>query len=134
MTEDNAPRFTAFAANRARLEYQYHENRPMFVYVNEERPIGYYSLHQKDSETVELNQICIHPDFRHHKLGEKLLLHAIREAMVRGYLTMTIGIVEENTKLRAWYEKYGFVHVKTEKLDIFPFTCGYMTKKLFSGD
>lgn len=134
LTEDNAPRFTAFAANRARLEYQYHENRPMFVYVNEERPIGYYSLHQKDSETVELNQICIYPDFRHHKLGEKLLLHAIREAMVRGYLTMTIGIVEENTKLRAWYEKYGFVHVKTEKLDIFPFTCGYMTKKLFSGD
>ena len=45
-----------------------------------------------------------------------------------------LGIVEENQRLRAWYEKYGFVHTGTQKFDFFPFTCGYMRKQLFGDD
>ena len=41
-----------------------------------------------------------------------------------------IGIVEENAVLQKWYEMYGFVHTGIEKYDFFPFTCGYMEKKL----
>ena len=43
---------------------------------------------------------------------------------------MNIGIVEENTKLRKWYEQNGAVHTGTKKFDFFPFTCGYMVKEL----
>ena len=43
---------------------------------------------------------------------------------------MNIGIVEENTRLRKWYEDNGAVHVGTKKFDFFPFTCGYMKKEL----
>jgi len=43
---------------------------------------------------------------------------------------MNIGIVEENVKLRKWYEKHGAEHIGTEKYDFFPFTCGYMKKLL----
>ena len=43
---------------------------------------------------------------------------------------MNIGIVEENTVLRKWYEDNGFVHTGTRKFDFFPFTCGYMEKKI----
>ena len=39
-------------------------------------------------------------------------------------------IVEENTKLRKWYEENGAVHLGTHKFDFFPFTCGYMRKEL----
>lgn len=132
-TAQNAPRFTAFATDAQRLQWQYAQGRPMFICCDtHSAPIGYYSLCEKDGETVELNNLCVLPEHRHQKLGEKLLLHAIREAMVRGYRVMTIGIVEENRQLRAWYEKYGFVHTGTQKFDFFPFTCGYMQKKLFS--
>lgn len=41
---------------------------------------------------------------------------------------MCIGIVEENTMLKKWYEANGFIHIGTEKFDFFPFTCGYMIK------
>ena len=97
-------------------------------------PIGFCSLCEKDSQTVELNHLCVHPSSRHQKLGRALLLQACREAMVRGYRHMTIGIVEENQRLRAWYEKYGFVHTGTYKFDFFPFTCGYMKKQLYGDD
>jgi len=43
---------------------------------------------------------------------------------------MNIGIVEENIKLKQWYELYGAVHIGTKKFDFFPFTCGYMIKEL----
>ena len=133
ITEQNAPRFTAFATNAQRLQWQYAQGRPMFLCVNEEGlPIGYYSLCEKSREEVELNNLCVLPACRRRKLGEALLLHALREAMVRGYQYMTIGIVEENKQLRMWYEKYGFVHTGTEKFAFFPFTCGYMKKQLFS--
>ena len=43
---------------------------------------------------------------------------------------MNIGIVEENTVLRKWYEALGFIHTGTKKFDFFPFTCGYMEREL----
>ena len=43
---------------------------------------------------------------------------------------MKIGIVEENKKLRKWYEAHGFIHTHAEKFDFFPFTCGYMEREL----
>jgi len=63
-------------------------------------------------------------------MGKKLLLHAFTQAREQGCHLMTIGIVEENSLLRTWYEIFGFIHTSTKKFDFFPFTCGYMEKKL----
>ena len=51
--------------------------------------------------------------------------------LTRGhYISVNIGIVEENKVLRKWYELNGAKHVGTKKYDFFPFTCGYMKKEL----
>ena len=63
-------------------------------------------------------------------IGEQLLEHALAEAGKMGCSQMNIGIVEENVKLRKWYEAHGAEHIRTEKYDFFPFTCGYMKKML----
>ena len=131
--EQNAPHFAAFATNIEQLRRQYAQGHPMHVCCDEnDAPIGYYLLCEKDGETVELHHLCVMPSRRHQKLGEKLLLHAIREAMIAGYRFMKIETVEENQPIRMWCEKYGFVHTGTEKSDFFPFACGYMQKRLFS--
>ena len=59
--------------------------------------------------------------------NEQLLLEMAKEL---GCNKMNIGIVEENQVLRKWYETFGFLHIKTQKFDFFPFTCGYMEKYL----
>ena len=56
--------------------------------------------------------------------------HAFGKAKELNCNVMNIGIVEENVRLRKWYEKAGAVHVGTHKFDFFPFTCGYMKKEL----
>ena len=126
-TPENAPRFTAFSTNAERLCWQYdNENRPMFAYFNDEKIVGYYSVLIFENNECELNNLCVLPEFRHGKIGKKLLCDAFLQAKKSGCTKMKIGIVEENVRLRKWYEKYGFVHTGTEKFDFFPFTCGYM--------
>ena len=131
-TRENAPRFTAFATTPERLWYQWNvEKRPMYVYVSEAEKIsGYYSLSLPENGVCELNNLCVLPDSRHQGIGDQLLSDAFKKAKELGCNKMKIGIVEENTVLRKWYESKGFIHIGAEKFDFFPFTCGYMEIEL----
>lgn len=130
-TRENAPRFTAFATTVERLTYHMTvERRPMYAYCDGDKIIGYYSLALQENHACELNNLCVLPEYRHRHIGETLLNNACEKARALGCVKINIGIVEENTTLRAWYEKMGFRHTGTQKFDFFPFTCGYMEKRL----
>ena len=131
-TPENAPGFTAFAATAERLEYQMDfEKRQMYANYTDGKITGYYSLVvQESGKECELSNLCVLPEYRHKQIGKALLDDAFEKAKALGCSKMKIGIVEENRRLRKWYEANGFVHIGTEKFDFFPFTCGYMEKKL----
>ena len=130
-TEENAPRFTAFATSEERLLWHMDgEHRPMYVYEEAGVLCGYYSLLIQENNECELNNLAVLPEYRHKGIGKHLLEHAYSVAREKDCKLMNIGIVEENTKLRKWYEENGAVHLGTNKFDFFPFTCGYMRKEL----
>ena len=133
-TIENAPRFTAFATTEERLFYQLEiEHRLLVAYYDDDgdgRILGYYSLMFLENSECELSNLCVLPEFRHKKIGEALLEDAVIRAKISGCKKMKIGIVEENKKLRKWYEAHGFIHTHAEKFDFFPFTCGYMEREL----
>ena len=130
-TDDNTPRFTAFATTEDRLFHQLdNEYRLMYAYYLNNRIIGYYSLLLQDNKECELNNLCILPQYRHKHFGAELLSDAYLRAREKGCTKINIGIVEENKVLRKWYEDNGFIHIGTKKFDFFPFTCGYMEKDL----
>lgn len=129
-TVDNAPGFTAFATTEDRLRWQmFGEHRKMAAYYDDGVIVGYYSLLQ-DAKVCELSNLCVLPAYRHRGIGEKLLNSAFQAAKEWGCEKCCIGIVEENTVLRTWYESFGFLHTGTKKFDHFPFTCGYLEKEL----
>ncbi len=130
-TYENAPSFTAFATTEEKLISQIeNEHILMNAFFDNGKIVGYYSLSLQDNNKCELNNLCVLPEFRHIHIGEKLVHHAYEKAKELGCTTINIGIVEENTVLRKWYEKLGFEHTGTKKYDFFPFTCGYMKKDL----
>ncbi|MBO4494967.1 MAG: GNAT family N-acetyltransferase [Clostridiales bacterium] len=131
-TAENAPRFTAFATTEERLRYQYEvEKRPMYGFFSDSGELlGYYSLAKQSEQPWELNNLCVLPDHRHDGIGDLLLKDAFSRVKEYGGEKLFIGIVEENTRLRKWYESKGFQHLGTKKFEFFPFTCGYMEKKL----
>ena len=131
ITPENAPRFTAFAITEERLLYQLaDENRHMYVHTDGGNITGYCPLLLLESGGCELNNLCVRPAYRHGGIGAKLLEYAFEAARALGCSRMEIGIVEENRVLRRWYEGFGFVHTGVKKFEFFPFTCGYMEKKL----
>ena len=130
-TEENAPRFTAFATTADRLYWQMDgEHRLMFVLEEDGVLCGYYSLLLQGNGECELNNLAVLPEYRHKGIGKQLLEHAFHKAKEEGCKIVNIGIVEENKLLRKWYELNGAKHVGTKKYDFFPFTCGYMKKEL----
>ena len=145
-TAENAPRFTAFATTEDRLMYQMDiEKRPMYGFFSDEesddgsgdnagsgsgKMLGYYSLAKQSDTEWELNNLCVLPEHRHDGIGDLLLQDAFKRARELGAVKLNIGIVEENVRLRKWYESKGFMHLGTKKFDFFPFTCGYMEKML----
>ena len=133
-TIENAPRFTAFATTEERLFYQLEiEHRLLVAYYDDDgdgRILGYYSLMFLENSECELSNLCVLPEFRHKKIGEALLEDAMSRVRNKECKKMKLGIVEENKRIRAWYEKHGFTHTHTVKYDYFPFTCGYMERDL----
>lgn len=130
-TAENAPRFTAFATTRERLDWHLNgEHRPMYAYYDNGAIVGYYSLLLKEHNDCELSNLCVLPTYRHKGIGQELLKNAFKVSKEMNCNKMSIGIVEENRVLRKWYESFGFIHIGTEKFDFFPFTCGYMEKQL----
>ena len=132
-TIENAPRFTAFATTEEKLLNQFeYEHRLMVAFYDDGngKILGYYSLQYLENSECELSNLCVLPEFRHKKIGESLLDDAVARARSSNCTKMKISIVEENKVLRKWYEAHGFIHTNTEKYDFFPFTCGYMERKL----
>lgn len=131
ITPENAPRFTAFAVTEDRLYWQFDsERRPMSAYFEDGKIVGYYSLSLVGDGVCELNNLCTLPAKRHNKIGEMLLLDAFETSKTLGCTKMQLSIIEENKRMRKWYENHGFTHTGTEKLDFFQFTCGYMEIEL----
>lgn len=102
----------------------------MFGFFENNTIVGYFSLLIQENGECELSNLCVLPSHRHKKIGEKLLEHVFKVSKVNNCKIINIGIVEENTILKKWYQKFGFEHTNTIKYDFFPFTCGYMKKIL----
>ncbi len=131
ITKENAPGFTAFAVSDDRLyRHMDIEHRPMFVAEEGGVICGYCSLLIRENGECELSNLAVLPQYRHRGIGRRLLEHSCAAAKNLGCRTMNIGIVEENTVLRKWYEQNGAVHIGTRKFDFFPFTCGYLKREL----
>lgn len=130
ITEQNAPRYVAFAMNEKRMAEQYDEGRKMFAYFDNNKIVGFCHIVFWGENEATLNDLCVLPEYRYKGIAKELLYHSFDYAKKNGAKKLYISIVEENKRLRAWYEGFGFIHTHTEKYDFFPFTCGYMTKDL----
>ena len=130
-TEENAPRFVAFATTEERLIWHMDgEHRLMYVDEEDGTICGYYSLAIRGNGECELGSLSVLPRYRHRGIGGELLRHSMETAREQNCSVMNLSIVEENTVLRRWYELHGAIHTGTEKFDFFPFTCGYMKIRL----
>lgn len=129
LTKDNCPSHTAFIPID-KLVLQFDNGTAMFLYQYNGNFIGYFSL-SVNNDSVELNNLAVLPEYRHLGIGKELVDYAITYSKnILGANKIKIGIVEENTILKEWYEKLGFVHTGTKKYEHLPFTVGFMETEI----
>ena len=129
LTENNCPSHTAFMTID-KLQKQFDDGRPMFILCQDDIPVGYFSLAKCNADEWELNNLAVLPEYRHLGIGKSMVDYAI--AMIKNYggNKISIGIIEENAKLKDWYLKLGFTHISTRKFKHLPFTVGLMELNL----
>lgn len=82
------------------------------------------------ADGATLDHLAVLPSYRHLGLGKELVAYAADYAKDHlGAQKIQIGIVEENTVLKAWYQSQGFIHTGTKQFDHLPFTVGFMELK-----
>lgn len=124
LTRENCPKHTSFLPMEY-LETQFSWGWTMLGLYEEEKIVGYVSL-SDEGGVYELHHLAVLPECRHKGYG-KMLLDRAKEIVVKEDGTrITIGIIEESTVLREWYEANGFVHTGTKKFAHLPFTTGFM--------
>ena len=128
MTEENCP-----YRGRTRLPFsvleQEFESSQMYVYVCDEKIVGFLSL-QQEGEILHLNDIALLPGEQGKGFGTKLMEFAHEQAKTAGCMSIRLGMVHDNLRLRNWYESIGFETVKLKKYEKVTYTVGTMEKKL----
>lgn len=124
-TRENCPGHTSFITDE-RLASKIKDGYYPFGLCIGDKVIGFTSLTDMGSGVFEMNDVSVLPEYRHYGYGKKLLDFC--KAKVREFSgnKITIGIVEENTVLKEWYNSNRFVHTGTKMYDGLPFTVGHM--------
>ena len=115
LTRENCPGHTAFMPPE-KLRAAFDGGCSLFLCRYQNTFAGCFSLHPTaDGATL---------------LGKELVAYAADYAKDHlGAQKIQIGIVEENTVLKAWYQSQGFIHTGTKQFDHLPFTVGFMELK-----
>ncbi len=125
ITEQNCPNHTSFTTTE-KLQIHFDKNWLMYGLFDDKHLVGYVSLSKESDNFFELHNLAVLPEYRHNGYGKKLLdLCKEKVKEIKGN-KITLSIIEENTVLKNWYIKNGFVHTGTKNFDHLPFTCGYM--------
>ena len=123
-TKENCPRHTSFMPLE-KLEEQFNTGYQMFLYSYNNNYAGFFSVHIDDN-FLELNTLAVLPEYRHNGIGKQIIDFSKKYANEHNCGTIKISIIEENTKLRNWYESLGFIHTETKTFPNLPFTVEYM--------
>jgi len=126
LTEQNAPRYTAFVTTAERLQSFFDAGALMYGFFDEKQFAGYVSISKEARDTYEIHNLAVLPEYRHRGYGRQLLDACKAKVKELDGTKLILGIIEENTVLKDWYAANGFVHTGTKKFDFFPFTSGHM--------
>ena len=129
LTPENCPKNLAFCTeDRVREDLE----RGLRYYFLEEgaEVCGCVALEKARPEVCYLERLAVLPERRSQGFGTALVHHALTEAAKIGAARVEIGIISEDTRLKDWYGRFGFVQTGTKTFDHLPFVVAFMAKEL----
>ncbi|TCL76387.1 acetyltransferase (GNAT) family protein [Hydrogenispora ethanolica] len=129
LTPANCPTNPAFL-DRSDLEALRQKGVKLYALRKEGRSIGFVALEKADPELYYLEKLAVHPDYRHCGYGRQLLDFAFRTVRAAGGRRVSIAIIDENARLKRWYQAYGFRETGLKNFPHLPFTVCFLQKEV----
>ena len=126
LTVENCPSNGAFIKDEKLREMWDRGESRMYGLFEDGAMAGFAALDPDGEGRLEICKLSVLPCARHGGHGKKLIDHLRAEAARLGAHTVTIGIIDENTRLKAWYMDYGFILDEVCQFPGHPFTVGLL--------
>jgi N-acetylglutamate synthase-like GNAT family acetyltransferase len=101
-----------------------------FILEGEDMPLGCVAIEHAGDNMCYLERLAVLPQERRKGLGCQLVEHVFQVARKLGSKTIGIGIIDQQTDLKQWYHKIGFIEGETSTFDHLPFMVRFMSYKL----
>lgn len=126
LTEENCPDRGRANLPLSKLVSEFENGTLMYAYFLCDKIVGYLGFIVNDTGICKLNDIIVLPEYRHKGYGKELLDFCKMKAHELGASKITLGMIDDNQKLKDWYIKNSFNGVGFKKYENAPFTVGYM--------
>ncbi|HOJ78589.1 MAG TPA: GNAT family N-acetyltransferase [Bacillota bacterium] len=96
----------------------------------DEVQIGFVAVEKANEEVYYLEKLAVLPQYRHRGYGRRLMDFVSEQVKSWNGRKLSIGIINENERLKRWYQQYGFVEQSQKRFPHLPFTVCFMEKLL----
>jgi ribosomal protein S18 acetylase RimI-like enzyme len=87
-----------------------------------------------DKAVFYIERLAVAPKSRHRGHGGQLLSFAAEQIRGSGGTTASIGLMDNNNRLKEWYKSKGFVQHDCRRVEGLPFKVCYMSKDIRNGN
>ena len=126
LTDENSPDRGRASLPLEKLAMEYENGILMYGYFADGKMVGYLGIKLMDNDICGLEDIIMLPEYRNNGFGKELLDFCKLKAKELRAKKIRLGMIDENKRLRKWYEDNGFVNVGYKKYESAPYTIGKM--------
>lgn len=128
LTKDNCPKHPS-NCDSSWIESDISRGVQFFILYADENPIGCVAIEKANAGVCYLERLSVLPEMRGKHFGIRLVHHALESAASKGVDKVSIGIINEQTELKEWYIRLGFVETQTKNFPHLSFTVCLMEFK-----
>jgi len=126
LTEGNSPDRGRASLPLEKLAESFDSGTMMFGYFADDTMVGYLGMKMMGFGFCGIDDIVILPEYRQRGYGKNLLDFCKQKAKELGAEKIRLGMIDDNKRLKKWYEDNGFVTVEYKKYENAPYTVGKM--------
>ena len=101
-----------------------------YILERDGKPVGCVALEKANPDLCYLERLGVLPQSRRKGFGKALVDHVFSEARASGTKQIGIGIISDDTELKLWYQRIGFVEKETKEFAHLPFLVTFMSYEL----
>jgi len=130
-TKDNNPTNNAFI-DESTLKTQLNKGIDLYAMSMNSQLIGCIAIEKsaKETDTFYIEKVSVVPAFRNQGFGVKLMDFAVAKIKELGGKSVSIALIDSNTKLKNWYCSQGFIETGTKDFEHLPFRVCFMNKQI----